>query len=119
MADYDRNERREFWERIASSEAWREFWLSEDVTNLESKITSAILSMNTTDPNQISYERGRLAMLQTLRQMPSSLLRVEQDMARLRAEQENKEALDALSLHGRAERPFWQKVFDHLPRPTN
>lgn len=113
------DERREFWERIASSEAWREFWLSEDIVNLESKITTAILSMHTTDPNQISYERGRLAMLQTLRQMPASLLKVEQDMARLRAEQADTEAQEALALHGRRERPFWQKVMDHLPRPTN
>jgi len=112
-------ERRELWERISASDAWREFWLSEEVSALESKITTAILSMQTTDPNQISYERGRLAMLQTLRQMPASLVKVEQDMARLRAEQADKEALEALSLHGRAERPFWQKVFDHLPRPTN
>jgi len=113
------DERREFWERIASSEAWREFWLSEDVVALESKITGSILSMNTTDPNQISYERGRLAMLQTLRKMTSSLLQVENDMARLRAEQHDTEIQEALNLHGRRERPFWQKVMDHLPRPTN
>ena len=113
------DERREFWERIASSEAWREFWLSDDVVAMESKITGSILSMNSTDPNQISYERGRLAMLNTLRKMPSSLLQLEQDMARHRAEQAEQEAQVALNLHGRRERPFWQKVIDHLPRPTN
>ena len=37
------DERREFWERIASSEAWREFWLSEDVATLEGKVTKSIL----------------------------------------------------------------------------
>lgn len=113
------DERREFWERIASSEAWREFWLSEDVATLEGKVTKAILSMNTTDPNQISYERGRLAMLQTLRQLPSSLVQLEQETARLRAENIAREAREAAVSLGREERPFWQKVMDHLPRPTN
>lgn len=113
------DERREFWERIASSEAWREFWLSEDVAAIESRVTHEILSMNTTDPAKISYERGRLAMLQTLRKLPSSLLQVEQDAARLRAETLAREAQEAAVSLGREERPFWQKVMDHLPRPTN
>jgi len=113
------DDRREFWERIAKSEAWKEFWLSEDVASLESKITASILSMETTDPNRISYERGRLAMLQTLRQLPTSLVKVEQDVARLRAEQQTRDLEQALGIAGRVERPFWQKVLDHLPRPTN
>lgn len=112
-------ERKNFWETIANSQVWKDFWLSEDVAKMETEITQKILSMQTTDPHQISYHRGRLAAIQQLRNLPAALLKVEEDILRLQAEHAAKAEEELLRTTGRGERSWLQKLSDHLPRISN
>lgn len=112
-------ERKNFWERIANSQVWKDFWLSEDVAKMETEITQKILSMHTTDPHQISYHRGRLAAIQQLRNLPAALLKVEEEMLRYEVEQAAKAEEESLKSTGRGERSWTQKLMDHLPRISN